>query len=974
MKMYNDMDDLFREGLGGYAEVPPPAVWEALEKRLDKKDRDRPVFMYWYLLMALSFGLLSFSVVRSVVHNHFVIALTGNNATTIADANTASKASSALSTLHATGKSLRPNRVSSLTTERSDAQGNERGTHAGTTAPAAAHHRGTRGGVAYPPVPVQKEQHTGVYVAALPAPSSGKRHKYNPSSTATPATSKTNRLFHAAPHHHAIAANNPTPHPLKTGSKPPVPIAAATSPEKGEVRDGKVVKEPKPTRLSPDKKASLDARPQVGIDDDITNEPLPPAINGDQNNAIVSASTPETKLVTTQKHHVVVTQSAPTMVPQPVATATPETTMQEARSQAAPSSLSHHATAKPAVNTGSKTTNKGGDDLMKGAVAMAGNHAPSETNKKSSHQIPGSINATKPKPVGDDTQDPQPSKMATYAAIEANGTKPKADHHVVAQAPVVNRSHTKHTTQLAQAGKQIAPKVVRSKKTYPTKTATEVATSGTARKRHPKRVALGSVAAAKTRPTADGRMPSGSVRYKVGNTKLNEYGTCVTRTHKLNPAKAIAATLPTPGKKHRKQPTHNLSASKTPVAAQAHVMPGTASHSKRKVSHPGHHSPKTQPFAAQSYATTHQPKAARRRHASRLRHPSTYAVASRTTPKSTTHHKSRRSTSVASPFISLSAVNGAALSTSESMLQAAPAVHFSGDVFKMQLNTTLPSGNLEKAPITLNMPATDTNLQKKRRMQKLELGVKSGYESGFSASSANKWVIAPYIQYNISSRFSLMAQPALKESNAAASQLSGHSTYYRAYNDKYRILDSIATIVVSPTGTSLVPGWKRDYTVTQTHDSISKTYGAGGRYMEFEMPLLIKYKLFSNLSVYGGVNMLYSKYVPIAEHTYTSDPITRTAGASTIAAMSQPAPVPNILNAMNYAGQNITGYKPLYTNPGDLFRIGYMLGFSYELKKRWLFDVLMQQASVKSHVLGGYDVNKPLEAPYFRFMVGYRLR
>jgi hypothetical protein len=50
-----------------------------------------------------------------------------------------------------------------------------------------------------------------------------------------------------------------------------------------------------------------------------------------------------------------------------------------------------------------------------------------------------------------------------------------------------------------------------------------------------------------------------------------------------------------------------------------------------------------------------------------------------------------------------------------------------------------------------------------------------------------------------------------------------------------------------------------------------------------------------------------------------------------------------------------------------------MLGFSYEFKKRWMADMLLQQSKAKPHIQAGYDVNSALSLPYIRLTLGYRL-
>jgi hypothetical protein len=53
--------------------------------------------------------------------------------------------------------------------------------------------------------------------------------------------------------------------------------------------------------------------------------------------------------------------------------------------------------------------------------------------------------------------------------------------------------------------------------------------------------------------------------------------------------------------------------------------------------------------------------------------------------------------------------------------------------------------------------------------------------------------------------------------------------------------------------------------------------------------------------------------------------------------------------------------------------MGYMLGVSYELKKRWMADMVVQQCFTKKNMQGGYNVNGALSMPYIRLTLGYRL-
>ena len=54
------IDDLFREELGNHTETPPPAVWDALEKRLaEQGGGTTPRRWIWYVVIASLFVAIS---------------------------------------------------------------------------------------------------------------------------------------------------------------------------------------------------------------------------------------------------------------------------------------------------------------------------------------------------------------------------------------------------------------------------------------------------------------------------------------------------------------------------------------------------------------------------------------------------------------------------------------------------------------------------------------------------------------------------------------------------------------------------------------------------------------------------------------------------------------------------------------------------------------------------------------------------
>jgi hypothetical protein len=252
------------------------------------------------------------------------------------------------------------------------------------------------------------------------------------------------------------------------------------------------------------------------------------------------------------------------------------------------------------------------------------------------------------------------------------------------------------------------------------------------------------------------------------------------------------------------------------------------------------------------------------------------------------------------------------------------------------------------------------------------LGVKGGMETGMVTGGANKAVVSPYLQYKFSERVSLMVQPALKMAGLSTRNVGAATNYYEVNPGagSYKLTDSALLILVL-TGDTL---WNRNYEYTERYDSVVKTNKTGGNYMEIELPLLLQYKVTQRLSVYGGVNTVYGKKMGVTEHTYVAKGMPKTGYVNTLAQYYAPAPTPTG-TGITYTGSPLSGYTgPQYpSETGGMFRFGYMFGLSYELRKRWLADVLVQQCIAQQNLVAGYNVNRPLSVPYFRLTLGYRL-
>lgn len=267
------------------------------------------------------------------------------------------------------------------------------------------------------------------------------------------------------------------------------------------------------------------------------------------------------------------------------------------------------------------------------------------------------------------------------------------------------------------------------------------------------------------------------------------------------------------------------------------------------------------------------------------------------------------------------------------------------------------------------------NSNDKAGFKRFEAGIKVGFEAGFDNNASQKLVVAPYLQYNLSRKFALMVQPAVKGASTNEHSIGDSKSYYSINDDGKVVIDQTTPHGYYNGSVFDTTSYTTKYTATQTHDSLVKSYKYGGYYTQLELPILLKYQLAKRISVYGGVNVLYSRTSGIIENTVATNGITRSADA-TITTTANPygSPLPAAQDIINYSGNSIKEYQNPYTNvvKNDV-RLGYMLGFTYDYSNRWLMDALIQQNPGKPQTIQGNNINAPLSATYFRLSIGYKL-
>ena len=280
------------------------------------------------------------------------------------------------------------------------------------------------------------------------------------------------------------------------------------------------------------------------------------------------------------------------------------------------------------------------------------------------------------------------------------------------------------------------------------------------------------------------------------------------------------------------------------------------------------------------------------------------------------------------------------------------------------------------------------NKDKNSRNSKFAMGINFGYEYGFNNQfKANKIVIAPYVQYNVTSKFSLLFQPAYLSGSAKAGGLSsGNELYYNVINAAY---DSVSTIFKEDTSQGPPPPppridtLKTTYTYKRTYDStvVSQQFSQK-KLWEAELPLMVQYKVSPNFSVFGGISVSFSKVLRIEEkredYTGLSDSL-QTTNVLLYNRNQGPSPPPSAQdpNAVfsGYTGKPISSYTPSApTSTANMFtRFGYAIGFNTTIRGRYMIGLSLQQKFANSTQIPNESLRKIYTQPYLRMTIGYKI-
>jgi hypothetical protein len=934
------IDDLFKEELGGYAEMPPPPAWGALEKRLEE-DKRRRAFPYRWLWVV---GLLAFVTISGYgvanklagermagtgpslpvrVQSHISAGTTNEQSTASPKKQTIS-ASSIAKTSVGTSNNITHHKKHTKHTSRnvngfavarenvaatavetlpatvktanaSSQYPSEEDVYEGavaSTAPLAYESTTTSGYTVN-----RRQKHNMVVADMSPVPEEQKHYASTtkPSKivaastndkTASAETTQTTRKtrVHAVTHTtatvKAIATSQPKSHTIKSATKPMVnaiAMASATPKIKTSVPHQAKALAVKATTAT----AAAPAKPVV------TSEAPTPQSAATTNTKNVRS--PQTVTATTAIASASATNNKqasrkPTVEKHVNTAQKVSSNMNVAVATSAPAPISRPASAtKTATNTQASAALKNAGNTVATTNKTASVNPPAQT--ASAHK---SIEKT----------------LATVATEKVATTQPTSAKQSGAEAPVV----TKAT-------------IVSTKQSHTLAAAPSKVNKGSTRATQKSSMATTAVAAAQPTATTAAAIEQG-----------------------VTPAKTSTA-----------HPTAEKNVAKTPAKHSNHsVAKATAS-----------------VISTTTAVTTTAGNAVRNKQKNAKSAPVMLA-AKASAPKA--ESSKNQPTYQFTPSIEDDAPTPAIdnLRTESTVAAAGDAETPIPGTFKASISEkkdALATQQEQKAPMT-----GDSTIAGKHK--RLEAGIKAGFEGSIMSGAANKFVISPYIDYKLSSKFSVLLQPAIKSSMLATHSLSGTQSYYNVHPGDSALVSSAPGLIYNnATHTWDTAFTVRKYGYQQSHDSVVKSYNVGGTYFEFELPILLKYAINEKLSVYGGVNIAYSRMVRINEKTFNSGPIMLVDTQAVVSPKGQYVAPPTISATFAYSGQPLGNYAgPLYPASSEgLIRLGYMLGFSYEFKKRWMLDALVQQCFAKPNDQGGYNTNTALSLPYMRLTLGYKL-
>lgn len=338
------------------------------------------------------------------------------------------------------------------------------------------------------------------------------------------------------------------------------------------------------------------------------------------------------------------------------------------------------------------------------------------------------------------------------------------------------------------------------------------------------------------------------------------------------------------------------------------------------------------------------------------------------------------------PLITRSKNNGSNMIAAAGKQIAAPVANAAPHA--ETLATPAPQATTPNSNDAVNTPANTTaatsatpadttaEIIKPRNPIKWSYGLKTGYDFSMNKYSAGNALLGAYLQAHISKRMSVILQPTLKYTNMKRTTLDGSQSYYDVKNSSVTALHIITPEGADPYGNPVYNIIRR-YFYAQQYDSVVVTRTIKPKqYAEFELPLLLQYRLTKALSVTGGVSANFSRLVQAEREESRFKGMMR-YDTAVFAKVNESSPAPAIPAIETRIKYNYSPYADYLAQqkeaPVNNLRFNYMLGINYALRNGLSFDLLMLSILGNANYINDNDIKKIYKTPYIRIGVTYKL-
>lgn len=263
---------------------------------------------------------------------------------------------------------------------------------------------------------------------------------------------------------------------------------------------------------------------------------------------------------------------------------------------------------------------------------------------------------------------------------------------------------------------------------------------------------------------------------------------------------------------------------------------------------------------------------------------------------------------------------------------------------------------------------------------KLDYGIKAGYDAGIGSYHANGYVFSPYIEWKLSDKISVLLQPGVKYAKLNKTSIDDAAVSY--YNITASKLDSAHQRVQLGLDSFAQPyyGTRRRYYYSQTHDSVViATEIKTKTYYQYEIPLMLQYRIVKQLGMYAGVSANISKVmIEKAEVRKTYNNITLN-DSLLFAVVPDSIPAPSIPSVNSRFSYNTTPYSQynagttLQNATSNPVRFSYVIGINYEVWRRLMIDMVVHGMLSSPTYIPDSRIKSIYKQPYIRIMIGYRL-